>query len=36
MFTGIFVSIAVNAAGVAFKETNNIDSMKAEFRQMLE
>jgi voltage-gated potassium channel len=35
MFTGIFVSIAVNAAGVAFKETNNVDSMKTEFREML-
>jgi voltage-gated potassium channel len=36
MFTGIFVSIAVNAANVAFKETNNVENMKAEIREMIE
>jgi voltage-gated potassium channel len=36
MFTGIFVSIAVNAAGIAFKQTNDVDLMKAEFQQMQE
>jgi voltage-gated potassium channel len=36
MFTGIFVSIAVNAAGISFKETNDVALMKAEFHQMQE
>ncbi len=35
IFTGVFVSIAVNAASVAFKETQDIEAIKVEINQSL-
>jgi len=35
VFTGIYVSIAVNAASVAFNETQDVVSIKAEIHQVL-
>ena len=35
VFTGIFVSIAVNAASIAFEETQDITALKAEINQNL-
>jgi len=36
IFTGIFVSIAVNAASVAFNETQDVEAIKAEIHQALD
>lgn len=36
IFTGIFVSIAVNAASIAFKNTQDVQAYKAEIHQSLE
>lgn len=36
VFTGIFVSLAVNAASMAFKETQDVSAIQAEIQQTLE
>lgn len=36
VFTGIFVSIAVNAASVAFKDTQDVAALKTDIHQTLE
>jgi voltage-gated potassium channel len=36
IFTGMFVSIAINAASIAFKETQDMAGMQTEIQQTLE